>query len=125
MKDKQPLIMCVDDDKDFLESLTIILKTGGYRVQSAASAKDGVVLYRKQRPDLILVDLMMEEVDSGTGFVKDLKAMGPTPPIYMLSSVGDNLNLATDYSQLGLNGVLQKPINPDVLLSTLRLKLKA
>jgi len=44
--------------------------------------------------------------------------------VYMLSSVGDNLNISTDYSQLGLTGVLQKPINPHLLLSTLKAKLK-
>jgi two-component system, chemotaxis family, chemotaxis protein CheY len=66
---------------------------------------------------------MMEEVDSGTNLVKEIKALGPTPPIYMLSSVGDGLNLSTDYSQLGLSGVLQKPINPQVLLSTLKARL--
>ena len=122
MKNK-PLIMCIDDDKEFVDSLTAILESGGYRAQAAFSARDGLALYRKQKPDIVLVDLMMEEVDSGTGFVKELKAMGPTPPIYILSSVGDNLNMATDYTQLGLNGVFQKPINPDTLLSTLRAKL--
>jgi DNA-binding NarL/FixJ family response regulator len=41
----------------------------------------------------------------------------------MLSSVGDGLSMATDYSQLGLAGVLQKPIRPEVLVSTLRARL--
>ena len=42
----------------------------------------------------------------------------------MLSSTGDQLFMATDYTELGLDGVFQKPIQPDVLLSTLREKLK-
>jgi len=41
----------------------------------------------------------------------------------MLSSVGDGLNLSTDYSAMGLSGVLQKPINPQILMSTLKAKL--
>jgi CheY-like chemotaxis protein len=76
------------------------------------------------QPDLILVDLMMEEVDAGTNFVKELKALGNTRPVYMLSSVGDALTLSTDYAALGLAGVLQKPISPAVLKSTLRARLK-
>ena len=44
---------------------------------------------------------MMEEVDAGTSFVKELRAMGNKAPIYMLSSVGDSLNMATDFTQLG------------------------
>jgi hypothetical protein len=38
---------------------------------------------------------MMEEIDAGTNFVTELKALGPTPPIYMLSSMGDNLAVTT------------------------------
>ena len=67
---------------------------------------------------------MMEEVDAGTNFVKEIKALGEAPPIYMLSSVGDTLTISTDYSALGLAGVLQKPINPNVLTATLKARLK-
>ncbi len=42
----------------------------------------------------------------------------------MLSSVGDNLHANIDYSALGLSGVFQKPLNPDILLAVLRAKLK-
>ena len=57
-------------------------------------------------------------------FVKELQALGSTAPIYMLSSVGDNLNLSTDYSELGLAGVLQKPLDNNTLLTILKTKLK-
>jgi DNA-binding response OmpR family regulator len=59
-------------------------------------------------------------VDSGVNFVKEIRALGTIPPVYMLSSVGDGLNSSTDYSALGLSGVLQKPINPQILMSTLK-----
>ena len=44
-------------------------------------------------------------IDAGASFVKEVKALGGSVPIYMLSSVGDQLNLSTDYSNLGLTGV--------------------
>ena len=66
---------------------------------------------------------MMEEIDAGTSFVKELKALGTTPPIYMLSSAGDNLNMAVDTSSLGLAGVFQKPLNKERLLSVIKAKL--
>jgi DNA-binding response OmpR family regulator len=75
------------------------------------------------KPDLVLVDLMMEEVDSGVNFVKEIKALGRIPPVYMLSSVGDGLNSSVDYTAMGLSGVLQKPVNPRVLLAALKAKL--
>jgi len=124
MKDSRYVILCVDDDPDFLDSLRLILESKNYIMESAASAEEGLRKYKAVKPDLILVDLMMEEVDAGINFVKELKALGPTPPIYMLSSVGDGLSASTDYSSLGLSGVLQKPISPNVLKATLKAKLK-
>ena len=81
-------------------------------------------VYKEVQPDLLIVDLMMEEVDAGTSFVKELRLLGNKAPIYMLSSVGDSLSMSTDYSDLGLSGVLQKPIDPDRLLTLLKSKLK-
>ncbi|MHC4401141.1 MAG: response regulator, partial [Planctomycetota bacterium] len=89
----------------------------------AKTGEDGLRLYKSVEPDLIIVDLMMEEVDAGTNFVKELRALGNTAPIYMLSSVGDNFNLTTDYSALGLAGVFQKPIDNHQLLAILAAKL--
>jgi DNA-binding response OmpR family regulator len=123
MRKGKHVILCVDDDQDFLDSMKIIIESSNYIVDTANSAEEGLRRYKAERPDLVIVDLMMEEVDSGTNLVKEIKALGPTPPIYMLSSVGDGLNLSTDYSQLGLSGVLQKPINPQTLLSTLKARL--
>ncbi len=119
----KPVVMCVDDDKDFLDSMRIILEDNGYTAVTASSGEEGLKKYKTGRPDFVLVDMMMEEVDSGINFVKELRLLGPTPQIIMLSSVGDNLNSNTDYSQLGLSGVLQKPVNPDTLLRTLKAKL--
>lgn len=120
MKRNRPLILCVDDDPDFLDSLKTILESGNYAVATASSAEEGIRQYTATKPDVVMVDLMMEEVDSGVYFVKEIKALGPIPPVYMLSSVGDGLNSCTDYSLLGLSGVLQKPISPQILLSTLK-----
>lgn len=124
MRDGKHVILCIDDDQDLLDSMAMLLEGGGYVVETANSGEDGFRKYRDSEPDLIIVDLMMEEVDAGTNFVKEVKALGgATPPIYMLSSVGDNLNMNTSYEDLGLTGVLQKPINPALLTSTLKSKL--
>lgn len=124
MKSGKYVILCIDDDQDFLDSLKMVIEGGKYTMVSANSAEDGLRAYKTEKPDMVIVDLMMEEVDSGTNFVKEIRALGATPPVYLLSSVGDNLNLSVDYSALGLTGVLQKPIKPDLVLATLKAKLK-
>ena len=125
MKDGKKLILCIDDDQDILESMSIILEGAGYAVETANSGEEGLRRYKAIDADFVIVDLMMEEVDAGTNFVKEVKALGgERPPIYMLSSVGDNLNMTADYASLGLAGVFQKPIDGENLLSILSTRLQ-
>jgi DNA-binding response OmpR family regulator len=123
MQDGKHVILCVDDDSDVLDYLETVLGAEGYHCLTAPTAEDGLKVYKANDVDLLIVDLMMEEVDAGTNFVKELKLIGNEAPIYMLSSVGDNLNMVTDYSSLGLSGVFQKPVQKDRLLSIIKSKL--
>jgi len=123
MQDGKHVILCIDDDPDILSFLRIVLEAEGYVVADAPSAEEGLKVYKEVEPDVIIVDLMMEEVDAGTNFVKDMKAMGNSAPIFMLSSAGDNLFMTTDYGSLGLSGVFQKPLSKERLLGVLKAKL--
>ncbi len=123
MQDGKHVILCIDDDDDILFFLQTVLGAKGYRVLTAGTAEEGLRLFKSASPDFLIVDLMMEEVDAGTRLVKELKLLGNTAPIYMLSSVGDNLSMMTDYSALGLAGVLQKPVDEQRLLTILKAKL--
>jgi DNA-binding response OmpR family regulator len=124
MQNGKAVILAIDDDQDILDALRMVLEANGYAMLEAHSAEEGLKAYRQARPDLLIVDLMMEEVDAGTSFVRELQALGNAAPIYMLSSVGDNLHANADYSALGLSGIFQKPLNPDTLLAILGAKLK-
>ncbi len=123
MSDK-PLILCVDDDPDILEFLRIVLESEDFAFAGAESAEEGLLAYQEQPPDLLILDLMMEEVDAGTGMIKELKLLGNQAPIFMLSSVGDHLSMTTDYASLGLAGIFQKPVDRTQLLNVLRMALE-
>jgi DNA-binding response OmpR family regulator len=124
MPNNKYVILCVDDDPDVLFSLKIVLESDGYAVVTAADGKAGVQVFRESRPDLVLLDLMMEEIDAGTRVLKEMQAIDRKVPVYLLSSTGDYLQGATDTSELGLAGVFQKPVDPKILLGLLRAKLK-
>jgi len=124
MQNDKYLILCVDDDPDVLFSLKIVLESDGYAVVTAADGKGGIQAFRESRPDLVLLDLMMEEIDAGTRALKEMQAIDRKVPVYLLSSTGDYLQGATDTSELGLAGVFQKPVDPKILLGLLRAKLK-
>jgi DNA-binding response OmpR family regulator len=123
MSDARLVILCIDDDPDILSFLQIVLEAEGYAFRGAASAEEGLQIYKADRPDLVIVDLMMEEVDAGTGFVKELQLLGNTAPVFLLSSVGDDLSATIDYASLGLAGVFQKPLAKEHLLALIRARL--
>lgn len=119
MSGEQQVILYIDDDPDALEAVRTMLESAGYDMVEAHSGEEGLRVYRERRPDLVICDLMMEEVDAGTSFVKEVSATGDGVPIYLLSSVGDSLSLTIDTKGLGLAGVFQKPVRRETLLAVL------
>jgi len=124
MKDGKYVVLCVDDDPDILDSLRMVLEANDYVMVDAESAETGLKVYKENDPDFIIVDLMMEEVDAGRNFAKELRVLNNKAPVYMLSSVGDSLATTIDYSELCLDGVFQKPIDFNTLLTTLKIKIR-
>lgn len=123
MREGKFVVLAIDDDDDVLYALRIVLEKNGYAMTEAHSAESGIRIFKKEKPDFILADLMMESVDAGRNLVKELKLLGNTAPVYMLSSVGDALASNVDFAELGLQGVFQKPIETETLLKTLKRKL--
>ena len=87
------VILCIDDDPDIRDFFQTVLEAEGHEVIVSATGEEGLRAFNKKRPDIIFVDLMMEEIDAGTSFVKEVKALGSGVPIYMVTSVGDTLNI--------------------------------
>jgi len=123
MGEGEHVILYIDDDQDYLDAVRVILESAGYEMVEARTAEEGLQLYASVRPDLVIVDLMMEEIDSGTRFVKEMKALGDPVPIFLLSSVGDHFGATADYAELGLDGLFQKPVDAETLLYVLSSKL--
>jgi two-component system, chemotaxis family, chemotaxis protein CheY len=123
MREGKHLILCIDDDPDVLVPLKIVLESGGYSVITAPDARRGVEVFRENKPDLVILDLMMEEIDAGMWALKEMRTLDKGVPIYLLSSTGDYFYSTTDADELGLAGVFQKPLDPQLLLSLLERKL--
>jgi two-component system alkaline phosphatase synthesis response regulator PhoP len=123
MKDGRPVVLYIDDDDDALMAIRMVLEANGYAMAEASSAEEGLRVYKALNPDFVIVDLMMEEVDSGASFARELKSLRNTVPVYMLSSVGDDLSTSTDSVALGLDGVFQKPLAAATLLGVLKTRL--
>ena len=117
------VVLYIEDDPDYREAIRAMVEAGGYTVVEACSAEEGLKRYKETHPDLVIVDLMMEEVDAGFGFVKEMRALEQDLPVFLLSSVGESLLMNKDYRDLGLSSVLQKPVSSETLLSMNRSRL--
>ena len=123
MTAKRYTVLVAEDEQPLRDFVRRNLEVRGYKVLAASNGLEAMAFFNTESVDLVIVDLMMEEVDSGTAFVKELKLLGADVPIYLLSSVGDSLSVTTDYAALGLAGVFQKPIRTETLLAVLSTKL--
>ena len=58
-------ILCIEDEPQMIDLIRLILETGGYRVVAAQGGEEGLEMMRSERPDLVLLDIMMPEMDGG------------------------------------------------------------
>lgn len=117
-------ILLVDDEPDILDFVSYNLQSEGYKVATAASGKAGVAKAREFKPDLILLDVMMPEMDGieACDQIRRLSGLENTI-IAFLTARGE------DYSQVagfeaGADDYITKPVKPKVLTSRLKALLR-
>lgn len=118
MSDKKILI--IDDDPDILDSISAILSSNGYATVTAQSGKEGIEKYESEKPALVLCDMMMESVDEGNKVAHKIREKDAHVPLYLLSSIGTATATNVELDKLGFNGVFQKPIDPDTLVTAVK-----
>jgi len=123
MSDKKKVLI-IDDDPDICESVKAVLDANGFETEAALSGLEGLEAFGRVKPDAVLCDMMMEDVDSGIQVAKVMRKKRSDVPIYLLSTIGDVTAGSLDLSGLGFNGVFQKPVNFDMLLASLKRLIK-
>jgi CheY-like chemotaxis protein len=123
--DEQPLILIVDDDYDFLEINRMILERAGYRVVTAAEPQQALAKMAKEKPDLVISDLMMTSLDSGFSFARAIKEdpRYADVPVILSTSVSSAMGLdfrprsAEETAQMNVDAYFDKPLVPAKLLA--------
>jgi len=120
-------ILLVDDDADFLTATKLVLEESGYYVETALSAKECLNKLKEKKPDLIILDVMMETDHSGFDLCRELKRDSDTKeiPILMLTAVDQKypLNFASaagDESWLPVEDFIDKPVEAGVLIERVK-----
>ena len=72
MEDNGKKILVIDDDPDFVRATGMVLRSAGYEIVEAFSGKEGLEKSDSEKPDLYIIDLMMETYSEGSNVVKAL-----------------------------------------------------
>lgn len=88
ISEKVKKILLVDDDYDLLDQHKVLLESKGYKVFTADNVEDGWNIFKKEKPDAAIVDLIMEEHDSGFVLCHRIKKdnYGKSIPVFILTS---------------------------------------
>jgi DNA-binding response OmpR family regulator len=121
-----PKILIIDDDQDFVSAVSIVLESSGFQAVKAYSRSTGMEVFQQEKPDLIILDVMMQEPDDGFVMAQDIKKVAPHIPILMLTSVGQvtGMEFDRDADMVPVEAFEQKPIMPARLVERIRELLK-
>ena len=113
-------ILVVEDEEDILELISYNLNREGYRVSTATTGEEGLRLAMRDKPDLIVLDLMLPGID-GIEVCRRLKADPQVRyiPVVMVTAKGEEADVVTGL-ELGADDYLTKPFSPKVLVARLR-----
>jgi two-component system alkaline phosphatase synthesis response regulator PhoP len=119
-------VLVVDDDPDVVEQLSITLKGEGYEVHAGFSQQEAEELLLTVKPDVAILDLMMEQMDSGFVLCHYLKKLYPQTPVILLTAVMAATGLSFNASSREAQGwvkadrVLDKPVRPEQIRAEVR-----
>lgn len=120
------LIAIIDDDPDILDASSLVLKSKGHDVVTAINSNDGYKIVKEKKPDLIILDVMMEEPDDGFYLAQKFRKEGITTPILMYTSVSKATGLDFGKSEMvPVDDFVEKPISPEELVNKVESLLKA
>jgi two-component system alkaline phosphatase synthesis response regulator PhoP len=124
MKKKDIKILLVDDEPDILEIVGYNLSQEGYKIVTATNGKDAIVAAKKERPHLIIMDVMMPEMDGMEACenIRKIPELSNTIITFLTAR-------SEDYSQVagfdaGADDYIAKPIKPKLLVSKVKALLR-
>ena len=114
-KDGKQRVLLIDDEERIVNFLALKLKVSGYEVVCAAEGEKGLELAKTTEPDIILLDIIMPGID-GLEVLRRLRRFSNMPVIVISAKE----HISEDVLELGANGFMSKPFNPDDLISKVK-----
>ena len=123
-------VLIIDDDADYRSAVRVFLETRGYSVGEAKNGREGLRLAIAQRPDLILMDVMMEERTEGFFTLQQLRRTAGLEhtPVFVVSSIYSNVpgfGIDPAHSWLRHDDFIPKPVDLGELVERIEARLGA
>ena len=107
-------ILVVDDEDDLRTAIGMMLTSAGYDVCEASDGMQGVTVFKREQPSLVIMDVMMPQLD-GFSACRAIRALAPDVPLLFLSAKHDISDIETGFT-LGADDYLAKPFRQRELL---------
>lgn len=118
-------IAIIDDDPDILDASSLVLTSKGYVVITATNPDDGYKIVKENFPELIILDVMMNEPDDGFFLAQKFRKEKIKTPIIMYTSISKTTGMEFGKSDLvPVDEYVEKPISPDDLIEKVEKLLK-
>ena len=124
-------IVIIDDDPEICDAMSHILSQNGYQVFTALDTRNGHQLFVDTRPDLLILDIMMETMDEGLNFATEVKKKDGVfgVPILIVSARppvenGYGRALDEDLDWIHADIFMEKPVEPEELIHNVKLLVK-
>jgi DNA-binding response OmpR family regulator len=119
------LIVVIDDDQDILEATELILQANQFEVITVDNPTEGFNVVKEKQPDLIILDVMMEEPDDGFFLAQKFRRTGIKTPILMYTSISKVVGMEFGAGEMvPVDAFVEKPISSAELLNKVKYLIK-
>jgi len=119
MAEKARRILCIEDEPEMIDLIRLILGRKGFEVSGASGGKDGIYKIRKEKPDLVLLDLMMPFMD-GWEVYQQMKADETTKniPVIVVTAKAQSIDKVLGLHIAKVDDYIAKPFSPKELIDS-------
>lgn len=122
--EKMAKLLIIDDDPDIVAAMKVILESKNHQVTSAGSGSEGLIKLKADKPDLIILDVMMETTSAGFEIAREIRKniSNKDIPILMMTAIKEKTGFdfkddAGDEDWLPVDDYAEKPLDSDQLLA--------
>ncbi len=119
MPDKKKLIVCIEDEPEMIDLVKLILRRADFDFVGAVGGREGLEAVRRFKPDLVLLDLMMPDVD-GWDVYRQMKSDRELSsiPVIVITAKAQSIDRVLGLHIAGVDDYITKPFGPHELLAS-------